>query len=90
MMQSRRCKPSQRVGQTRDLLRQNLEPEGFDGDEPIVLRVVRAEDRSENAAADLMQDAIRAEGRRRDETGGFVERQLQLLSRSKRTRLQAS
>lgn len=85
VMQTRRRKSPERVGKARDLLGNDVEAERFDGDEPIVLRIVRAENRSQNAAADLVQDAIGAKGRRRSETGGLVERQRRLLDRSKRT-----
>jgi hypothetical protein len=61
------------------LLRQELQTKGFDGDEPVALRIVRAKNRSQNAAADLVQDAIRAEGRGRGKSGRFVERQRGLL-----------
>ncbi len=62
-------------GKPRHLLRHHVETKDLDGDEPIALGIVGAKNRSENAAADLMQDAIRAEGGRRGETGGLVERQ---------------
>ena len=49
----------------------------FEGhsDETIDLRLVRAEDGTENTAADLMQHAIAAECGRRGRPGGVVERQ---------------
>jgi hypothetical protein len=71
-------KAAQPLGQSRDLLRNDVEPEGFDRDQAVALRIVRAKNGSENAAADLMQDAIRAEGGRRGETSGLVERQRKL------------
>ncbi len=63
------------VSQTRDGLRRDVEPECFDGDEAVVLRIVRAKNRSQNAAADLMQDAIRTKGERRGVRSRFVKRQ---------------
>jgi len=45
-----------------DVLGHQLELERFDGNETIVLRLVRAENRSKNAASNLVQHAIRAEG----------------------------
>jgi hypothetical protein len=56
-------------------LGRDVEPERFDGDESIVLRVVRAKNRSQYAAANLVQDAIRAKGEGRGVAGGLVERQ---------------
>jgi hypothetical protein len=36
----------ERVGQARDLLRNDVEAKGFDGDQPIALGIVRAKNRS--------------------------------------------
>jgi len=43
------------------VLGNNVEFEGFDGDQAIALGIVGSKNRSENATADLMQDAIRTE-----------------------------
>jgi hypothetical protein len=75
MVHVRRDEPAQRFGEPCDVLGDVLETKGLDGDESIALRVVGAENRSQDAAADLMQDAVRAEGGRRGEPGGLVERQ---------------
>jgi hypothetical protein len=79
MVNRGRHEPAQRVGQARDLLGHDVEPECLDGNQSISLRIVSSENGAENATAYLMQDAIRAEGGRRGETGGLVKRQRRLL-----------
>src|SRR4029450_1692526 len=49
--------------------------ECLDGRQAIVLRVVRPKNRSQYAAADLVQDAISSEGGRRARARGIVKRQ---------------
>jgi hypothetical protein len=80
LLSGRACgKSAQGIGQPRDLLRHDLQPERLDGDQSITLRIIGSKNGAENATAYLMQDAIRAEGGRRGETGGLVERQRRLL-----------
>jgi hypothetical protein len=67
--------PAQRVGEPRDIFRHEIEAKRLDGDQPIPLRFIRAKDRAEDAAADLVEDPERPEGGWGNETGGFVERQ---------------
>jgi len=52
--------------------RHNVEAEGLDGDQPFTLGFIGTENRSQSAAADLMQDAKCAEGGGRGEPGGVV------------------
>jgi hypothetical protein len=62
-----RDKTPQRFSESRHVLGDELEPKRFDRHKAIVLRFVRSKNGSEYAAADLVQDAIRAKGRRRVE-----------------------
>jgi hypothetical protein len=52
-----------------------IEPERLDRDESIVIGIVGAKNRSQGAAANLVQDAIRAEGGRRAHARGIIKRQ---------------
>ena len=70
-----RGQSAQRVREPRDVFRHEVKLECLDGDEPIDLRLVGAEDGTENTAADLMQHAIAAECGRRGRPGGVFERQ---------------
>lgn len=54
-------------------LRHDIEPESLDGDEFFLLRIKRPKNWSQDATADLVQDAKGAEGSRRGESGGVVE-----------------
>ena len=63
------------LGQTHGIFGDKIELDGLDGDEAILLRIVSAKNRSQNAAADLVQDAIRAEGGRRTHARGVIKRQ---------------
>ena len=64
-----------RVRKPRDVFGHEFKLECLDGDEPIDLRLVRAEDRTENTAANLMQHAVAAECGRWGRPGGIFERQ---------------
>jgi len=66
---------AQRISQLRDLLGDDIQTEGFDGDESITLRVICAEYRSQHAAPNLVQHAEGSECGRRGESVGLVERQ---------------
>ena len=67
--------PAQRVGEPRDIFRDEIEAKRLDGDQPIPLRFIGAKDRAKDAAADLVEDPERPEGGWGNETGGLVERQ---------------
>jgi len=65
-------KPSQRGSQARSVLGHEVESERLDGHESIAALVVGAKDRSQNATANLMEDAERAKGRRRGQTRSII------------------
>ena len=67
--------PAQRIGEPRDIFRDEIEAKRLDGDQPIPLRFIGAKDWAEDAAADLVEDPERPEGGWGNETGGLVERQ---------------
>jgi hypothetical protein len=49
---------SQRRGEASDIFGKEVKFEGLDGDDAIALRIEAAENRTEDAAADLMQHAV--------------------------------
>lgn len=65
-------KTTEGLGELRSHFRHDVEAEGFDGDESFTLGFVGTKNRSQSAAADLMQDAECAEGGGRGEPGGVV------------------
>lgn len=69
-------------GELGGLFGQKIDAEGFDGDQAIAFRFVGAKNGSENAAADLMQDAEGAEGGRRRKRARIVVIQLSCSSRT--------
>jgi hypothetical protein len=76
----------QRLGERRHILRQQIQSKRLDRDETIALRFVRPEDRSERAAANLMQDAKWTKRGWRGRAGRFFERQLLELRETESTR----
>ncbi len=70
-----RRESSKGVGELRDDFGHDIQAERFDGDETVLLWVVSSKNRTQHAAADLMQDAIGAKRGGWGETGRFVERQ---------------
>ncbi len=65
MVEIRVRNPLKLIGKRVRLLRRQVEAERFDRDEAIARRLVRPEDRPENAASDLMQNPEWPERRRR-------------------------
>jgi hypothetical protein len=63
----------QGLRQLRAHLGDDVKAERFDGHQLFEVRFKRAKHRSQDAAADLVQDAIGAEGGRCGKTGGVVE-----------------
>ena len=76
MFQSRVGEATERFGQLCDGFGDEIEAKRFDRNETIPLRFIRPKDRTERAAADLMQDAKWTERGWRGRAGGFFERQL--------------
>jgi hypothetical protein len=76
MFQARCGETTERLGQLSDGFGHEVEPKCFDRNETIALRLIRSKDRTERAAADLMQNAKWTERGWRRRAGGFFERQL--------------
>jgi hypothetical protein len=69
----RRRHALQDVGKLSADLRDDIKAEHLDGDEFFLLGIERPKNRSQNATADLVQDAKGAESGRRGKSGGVVE-----------------
>jgi hypothetical protein len=57
--------------QLMDALGRQVEPEDFDGNQPIALRFIRAKHRTQSTGTDLMEDTKWTEGVWRGGTGNF-------------------
>lgn len=73
MIDARGGQMLQFVGQPGTHFWNDVQAEDLDGHQLVMSGIERPKNRSQNAAADLMQDAKWAECRRRDKSGGIVE-----------------